>query len=419
MLDTAIVGAGPYGLSLAAHLQRSGVAFRIFGRPMETWREHMPKGMMLKSAGFASNLYDPDGVLTLRAFCAEQGIVYHDTDIPVSLDTFTKYGAAFRKRMVPNLEEQNVISVTRQPAGFLLRLDNGEEVRARRVVLAVGITHFKYVPPVFAGLGPEYVSHTFEHHDLEPFRGRSIAVVGAGASAIELAGLLREAGAKSQLIARRKELHFHKPPTVGKPRPLWERIRNPQSGLGPGIKSRFYSDWPSVFRHLPKSVRFWMLRTALGPAAGWTSKKQVVGLVPMLLGQTPERAEVVDGKVRLTLRASDGSLSEVFADHVITGTGYKTDIEKLQFLSAEIRRDVKVVQSAPVLSGDFESSVPGLYFIGLSAATTFGPVLRFAFGAGFAARRVHKALVRSASQKSAPIAVVEAAASTQEGSTTS
>ena len=386
---------------------------------METWREHMPKGMMLKSDGFASNLYDPDGAYTLQNFCAEQGIPYHQTEVPVSLHAFAKYGAAFRERLVPNLEEKNVLSVARLPEGFLLRLDSGEEVRARRVVLAVGITHFKHTPQIFARLGAEYVSHTYEHHNLEPFRGRSVVVVGGGASAIELAGLLREAGAEPQLVARRKQLHFHSAPSIGKPRTLWQRIRHPKSGLGPGVRSYFFANWASVFFHLPQGLRLKLVRTALGPSAGWTSKKLVVGRVPLLLGMTPERAEVVDGKVRLTLRSADGSLREVFADHFITGTGYKVDIEKLQFLSAEIRRNITVVQSAPVLSSDFESSVPGLYFVGLAAANTFGPVLRFAFGAGFAARRVNRALVRSASAKTAPVAAVEAATSAQtEGTST-
>ena len=60
----AIVGAGPYGLSIAAHLRERGVNFRIFGTPMRTWREQMPRGMLLKSDGFASNLSDPQPVLT-------------------------------------------------------------------------------------------------------------------------------------------------------------------------------------------------------------------------------------------------------------------------------------------------------------------------------------------------------------------
>jgi hypothetical protein len=96
MLDTAIIGAGPYGLSIGAHLRSSRVSFRIFGRPMDSWRDHMPKGMMLKSDGFASNLYAPGGKLTLEDFCAERGINYHHTDIPVRLDTFSSYGLAFR-----------------------------------------------------------------------------------------------------------------------------------------------------------------------------------------------------------------------------------------------------------------------------------------------------------------------------------
>ena len=76
MLEIAIIGAGPYGLSLGAHLRRLGVPYRIFGRPMDSWRAHMPKGMMLKSDGFASNIYDPDGGFTLEKFCAQRGIEY-------------------------------------------------------------------------------------------------------------------------------------------------------------------------------------------------------------------------------------------------------------------------------------------------------------------------------------------------------
>jgi hypothetical protein len=74
MIETVIVGAGPYGLSMAAHFRGRGIPFRIFGRPMDSWLAHMPKGMMLKSDGFASNIYDPESKFTLRQFCAERGI---------------------------------------------------------------------------------------------------------------------------------------------------------------------------------------------------------------------------------------------------------------------------------------------------------------------------------------------------------
>ena len=142
MLDTVIIGAGPYGLSIAAHLRLRGIPFRIFGRPMDSWLQHMPKGMMLKSDGFASDIYDPEQAFTLRQFCAERGIEYADTGVPVRLETFGAYGLAFRERMVPELEDKLVVSIDRSPGGFVLRHDDGETFQARRVVLAVGITHF-------------------------------------------------------------------------------------------------------------------------------------------------------------------------------------------------------------------------------------------------------------------------------------
>jgi hypothetical protein len=189
-------------------------------------------------------------------------------------------------------------------------------------------------------------------------------------------------------------LVFHTAPTIGKRRSLWQRIRNPQSGLGPGIKSRFFANSPSLFRLLPEAKRLEFVRTALGPSAGWTSRQQVVGRVPLHLGMTPEAAEVVNGKVRLQLRATDGSKEELLTEHIITGTGYRVDMDRLQFLSPEIRRQITMVGSSPALSSTFESSVTGLYFAGLVAANTFGPVMRFAFGAGFAARRIAKAMAK-------------------------
>ena len=107
MINTVIIGAGPYGLSIAAHCRQRGIAFRIFGRPMDSWVSHMPKGMLLKSDGFASNISDPEDRLTLGKFCAERGIEYGDKGVPIRLDTFTEYGLAFKERIVPQLEDKN------------------------------------------------------------------------------------------------------------------------------------------------------------------------------------------------------------------------------------------------------------------------------------------------------------------------
>src|SRR5271165_6723957 len=267
MLESVIIGAGPYGLSVAAYFRRSGITFRIFGRPMDSWLAHMPKGMMLKSDGFASNIYDPESAFTLRQFCGERGIEYSDTGRPVRLETFTAYGLAFRDRMVPELEDKLVASVDRLPDGFLLQLEDGETVEARTVVLAIGITHFDYVPESLALLPPAFLSHSSRHHEVEPFQGRDVVVIGGGASALDLAGLLREAGADVQLVSRQESLNFHSQPT-GKPRSRWQQVRHPQSGLGPGLRSRFFSDLPMAFHHLPDRLRIEAVHRTLGPSGG-------------------------------------------------------------------------------------------------------------------------------------------------------
>ena len=394
MLNTVIVGAGPYGLSLAAYLRHSGVPFRIFGRPMDSWKAHMPKGMCLKSDGFASNIYDPRGQFTLERFCAERGIPYSHTGLPVKLETFCDYGNAFKQRMVPHLEDKLVVSIEQIPQGYKLRLDDGEVITARTVVLAVGITHFEYVPDTLTNLPAEFLSHSARYNDPQVFKGRSVVVVGAGSSALDWAGLLYEAGVDVQLVARRSALKFHGKPT-GQPRSLWQRIQKPQTGLGPGWRSSFYANAPAVFHRLPENLRLEIVKRTLGPSGGWFIREKVMGKVPLTLGYTIESSEVQANQVLLRLRGQDGTEKLITTDHVMAATGYKVRIESLKFLSSDIRSRVAAVEQTPVLSSEFESSVPGLYFVGVAAANSFGPVMRFAYGAEFAAETVSGAISKS------------------------
>src|SRR5277367_2489981 len=241
----AIIGAGPYGLSIAAHLRARDVAFRIFGTPMSSWRNNMAAGTFLKSFGFASSLYDPGSTFTLAHFCQQQGLPYSDVIDPVPLDTFVAYGLEFQRRFVPNLEQTDITSVTSAPEGFALTTQTGELVLARRVVLAAGITHFGHIPPELAKLSANgssdpstsLVTHSSQHTKLDRFSGRTVAVIGAGASAADLAGLLQESGADVHLVARSNEIHFHEPPQT-EPRPIFQRILSPRSGLGQGWPAR-------------------------------------------------------------------------------------------------------------------------------------------------------------------------------------
>lgn len=415
MLDAVIVGAGPYGLSVAAHFKQKGISFRIFGRPMDSWLRHMPKGMLLKSDGFASTVADPDNSFTLKHFCAERGIEYADLGTPVRLETFSAFGLAFKDRFLPELEDKLVTGLERSANGFRLQIDDGEVVNAKNVVLAVGITHFAYIPPSLAHLPEEFVSHSFAHQDLERFRGKSVVVIGGGSSAIDMAGLLNDVAGKVQLVTRRSKLTFHERQQPGVSRSFWERLRRPQSGLGPGLKSRFCSNWPLAFSFLPKNLRLKVVKTHLGPAGGWFAKDMVVGRVPLVLGCTVENTGVMDGKVQLRLRGVNGEIREIVADHVISATGYRVDLERLRFLSTEVREQITTVDGSPELSSSFESSVDGLYFIGVAAANSFGPLMRFAYGATFAARRLTRRMAKATAKNPMHVPAKNAAAVAKYG----
>src|SRR6202007_3294305 len=124
------------------------------------------------------------------------------TEIPVRLESFTAYGLAFQRRFAPELEERPVTSLECVSGGFRLKFEDQDQLTARRVAVAVGISHFAYVPPEFEQFSERFVTHSFAHGDLQRFRGARVAVIGAGASALDLAALLHEQGADAHLIAR-------------------------------------------------------------------------------------------------------------------------------------------------------------------------------------------------------------------------
>ncbi len=395
-VDTIIVGAGPYGLSIAAHLHAANISVRVFGKPMNTWREHMPDNMLLKSDGFASNLYEPTGTFTLKCFCKSHSLPYHDVNLPVSLETFVKYGLEFQRRFVPDLDERSVTAVDVHSPGFKVTLSDGQELISRHLILAAGVTHFSYMPDDRAVLPKHLASHSSPYTSLKKFANRHVTVLGGGASAIDLAVLLHEAGAKVNLVARRRTIRFHNPPAL-KRRNLWQRVRTPASGLGPGLKSRFFCEAPGVFRHFPFKRRLQIVERHLGPAPGWPMRDRLMGKVSMNLGVRSLRAQPAGEGLCLTFIDESGTQREQLTDHVIAATGYRVDVNRLHFVSRDIRQRMHIEGTSPKLSANFESSVPGLYLVGIAAAISFGPLMRFAFGAKYASRRITGHLLKGSS----------------------
>src|ERR1700722_5001792 len=302
--DVAIIGAGPYGLSIAAPLKSSAVPFRIFGQPMQNWRSRMPQGMHLKSDGFASSLYDAEGRSTLRNYCAEKGIPYGDLGKPVPVEVFCAYGLAFQAQMVPSLDPRMVAKLEHTRDGFVLTLEDGHSLQARRVIVATGISYYEYVPDEFKDLPRSLCSHSADNHDLTQYRGRRVLVIGRGASSTDIAALLLAQGASVQIVSR-EPVSFHLPPSK-KPRSIWQRIRDPNFGLGPSFRSAVYTLLPGVYHFLPERLRQRITRRHRGPPAVWFIREQLVGHVMMHSGYQLKRAEARDGGVFASFAGRDG-----------------------------------------------------------------------------------------------------------------
>lgn len=384
-IPVAVVGAGPYGLSVASYLQKLGVPHRVFGRPMGSWRTQMPAGMFLKSEGFASNLAQPDGEFTLREFCERAGYEYREYGHPIPLRVFVEYGLAFQRRFVPSVEDTVVSEIRRDGSGFMLRLCTGEELIANQVVIATGFHDFRHIPPVLAALPTKFVSHTGGRRDYSEFKGRKVCVVGAGASATDVAAALYAERAEAHLVSRAPELLWLSRRIE---RPWFERwFKRDVLGGGRFGQGHFYTDGAYLFRHLPRSARLRISRTYLGPRGGWPVR-ECVERMPKSLGYSIANAEVAAGRVLLTLTGCDGERRQIEAEHVIAGTGYRLDVHRLSFLDRGLVGAIDTLQGAPVLSAHFESSVRGLYFVGYSALYSFGPLMRFVGGTRFASARV-------------------------------
>jgi hypothetical protein len=381
-----IVGAGPYGLSVAAHLRRHGLPFRIFGSPMQTWRSNMPAGMFLKSEGRASNLSDPTGSYTLRAHCERYGLSYAEHGVPVPLEILSDYGLKFQQRFVPDLEDTRVLALRRSAHGYELQTATGELVTAKSVVVAAGISHFRHLPRRLAHLPRELVSHTSHHRSFGAFSGRDVTVIGGGQSALETAALAHEQGANVRVLVRQPRLVWNDLPQQA-PRPP-AQLRRPTTGLGDGWRMRFYANSPGMFHRLPERMRVRAVRTALGPAGAWWLKERVLGQLTVLTGHTVIGAEAAGNRLRLRVQRDDGRAIHHTTEHLIAGTGYRVDLGRLPFLDDQLRGRLRLVAGAPALSSSFEASAPDLYFVGLASAHSFGPVMRFLHGTDYSAHHL-------------------------------
>jgi FAD-dependent urate hydroxylase len=374
-----VIGAGPYGLAAAAHLRAAGIEVRCFGRPLEFWRQNMPAGMILRSSRRATHIADPHRELTIERYERTEGKLVRDPSL--LLEEFIDYGTWFQRRAVPDLDQRMVHGVERDNGDFCVRLEDGEELRASRVVVAAGLSPFAAWPAPFAPLPRELVSHASEHDDLSFLSGKQVAVIGAGQSALESAALLSEHGAAVEVLARVGAINWLPDDTL----PLTERngpivpIPLPPTGVG-GRLTGWVAAIPDLFAHLPVTARPWISERCIRPAgSGWLRAR--LGAATISCGRSVSEARTRGSS--LWLRLDDGS--ERVVDHVLLGTGYRIEVSRYRFLGSDLNAELETVGGYPRLGPGLESSVPGLHFLGAPAAYSFGPIMRFVVGSWYAA----------------------------------
>jgi FAD-dependent urate hydroxylase len=380
--DVTIIGAGPYGLSAAAHLRTiKGLDVRVFGEPMSFWDRNMPLGMFLRSNWTATQIADPNQALTLEAYIAACG---NHLSQPVPLDRFIQYGLWYQARAVPDLDQRKVARVERGSQGFRVILADGEVVESRRVVVAAGIGSFSWLPPEFRNLPSSLGSHTSQHRDLATFAGKQVLVVGGGQSALESAALLHEAGAGVEVVARSRQIHWlqgwasktlhHRVGTFTR------RILYAPTDVGPAGLSQLLAR-PDLLKHLPRGLQNKLRKRAVRPAgARWLVSR--LEKVPIRLGRSVLSITPVGEKARV--RLDDGS--ERTVEHVMFGTGYRVDVSKYEFFSPSLVESIRRVNGYPVLERGLETSLPGLHILGAPAVWSFGPLLQFVSGSHYASQ---------------------------------
>jgi thioredoxin reductase len=358
---------------------------------MDTWRTHMPVGMLMKSEPYASVIAAPQAGYDVATYCRQHGFYYVDRVGPVTLERFLGYADWFTEQLVPDVRDITAAQIDPIDGGFRVAFADGDPITAKQVVIATGVLPYAYLPDELSGLPADLVTHTRDLHKLDHLKGRRVAVLGAGQSALESAALLHEAGADVQVLARIKAISWNEP-NPARLGPLG-RIKRPVTQLCEGYHCAFWNK-PSAFRRLPEDMRITKARTVLGPAGAWWLKDRIDGVIDVQTGQRLQKAVPEGSGVQLLVEGQKQSTLNF--DHVIAGTGFRIDLTRLPFLPEGLRARISTVNRYPVVSRAGESSVPGLYFVGAPTAVSIGPSARFIAGTHNMAAKVAHAAARGA-----------------------
>jgi len=374
--DTAllIVGAGPFGLAMAAYAQHLGIEHTIVGEPMGAWKSNMPRAMILRS--HLDWHLDPLETHTLERYLAVRGLD-RDSVEPLSRDFYLGYADWFQQEKGIHPVRERVVRLDAKGDGFVATLSDGEAISADKVVLAIGFANFAHIPADLAALlPPEHYSHTCHLVEFEPLRDKRCLIIGGRQSAFEWAALLAEHGAAAVHVC-----HRH-------PTPLFQ---DSEWGWINSAVERFV-DEPGWYRNLTGQEKqqvhdmFAEAKIKLEPWLWLRIDKDNVRLWPdtRLAGC----AETTQGvKVSLT------NGRDLTVDHVVLATGYRVDMQQVPFIATgNLSTRLQLDGGYPTLDSQLQTNIPGLFITSLPACQDFGPFFAFTVAVKASAKVIGKAL---------------------------
>jgi cation diffusion facilitator CzcD-associated flavoprotein CzcO len=387
--ELLIIGAGPYGLALAAYATQHGIDYTLVGRPMEFWQQHMPRGMYLRSA--CDWHLDPGNASTIERFLELRGQTPSDVE-PLSLQLYLEYTRWFQEQQriaaLP-LYIERLDYLDGDAYRYRATLEDGRAIRARNVAIAVGFKYFKHLPADLLALLPEgRFSHTCDLVEFEALRGKRCLILGGRQSAFEWAALLREAGAATVHLS-----HRHPSPAFAAADWSW---------VNPIVDA--IAENPGWFRNLPEQEQ-----AAVGQRL-WAEGRLKVE--PWLAARVRHPSVSIWPETRLAacepqpggeLLVQLDSGERLVVDHIILATGYKVNIYQVPFLAnGNIAGALSTRNGFPVLDEQFQSNLPGLYITSMAANQDFGPFFGFTIGTRTSAAITGAAITAAASAIQAP-----------------
>ena len=356
-----IIGAGPFGLGLAAYANDQGIDYVIAGRPMEFWKKNMPDGMYLRSASDWS--LDPTGKASIMNYLTKLGKTPAEVE-PLSRDFYLEYCQWFQDENGIQPLPFYVTKLEKTNDYFVANLENGEAIEAEKVVVAIGMGYFKNQPSELTAILPAgRYSHTCDAVEFSGQKGKRVLILGGRQSAFEWAALLNDEGAAEVHLA-----HRHESPKFAEAD--WSWVPPPVDHM---------INEPAWFRNLPQEekdavskrmwgegrlkVEPWLEKRVMKPN---TQIHEKAGLASCM-----ERA---DGALDVKLENGDSFI----VDDVILATGYKVDLAQVPFLkNSSLLETIEVKNGFPVLDPHFQTSASGLYFTSMPAGQDFGPFFGF------------------------------------------